>query len=80
MAVRRPAALKPETIQQRLCTFKQYTYHEALVTNLEPSPAAFGVFTATGDFRSFCCASSRGPMPWPRFPPAVSGPTLPIWR
>jgi Transposase DDE domain group 1 len=39
VAVRRAAALEPESIQQRLFTFKQYTYHQALVTNLEPTPA-----------------------------------------
>jgi DDE family transposase len=40
VAVRRPAAVEPEEIQQRLFTFKRYTYHRALVTNLELTPAA----------------------------------------
>jgi hypothetical protein len=40
VAVRRPVALEPAEIQQRLFTFKQYTYHRALVTNLELTPAA----------------------------------------
>ena len=80
VAVRRAAALEPESIQQRLFTFKQYTYHQALVTNLEPTRRRFGVFTATGDSRSFCCASSRAPIRWRKFRPAVSGPMLPTWR
>jgi hypothetical protein len=40
VAVRRPAAMEPEEIQKRLFTFKNYTYHRALVTNLELSPEA----------------------------------------
>lgn len=40
VAVRRAAALEPESIQQRLFTFKHYTYHQALVTNLELTTAA----------------------------------------
>jgi hypothetical protein len=38
VAVRRPAALEPEEIQRRLFTFKDYTYHRALVTNLNLTP------------------------------------------
>jgi Transposase DDE domain group 1 len=34
VAVRRPSALEPEDLQERLFTFKNYTYHRALVTNL----------------------------------------------
>jgi len=40
VAVRRPAALESPEIQKRLFTFKRYTYHRALVTNLELTPAA----------------------------------------
>ncbi len=40
VAVRRPAALEPEEIQRRLFTFKDYTYHRALVTNLNLTPEA----------------------------------------
>jgi hypothetical protein len=40
VAVRRPVALEPEEIQKRLFTFKHYTYHRALVTNLELTPEA----------------------------------------
>jgi hypothetical protein len=40
VAVRRPVALEAEDIQQRLFTFKHYTYHRVLVTNLELTPAA----------------------------------------
>jgi DDE family transposase len=34
------AAMEPEEIQKRLFTFKDYTYHRALVTNLELTPEA----------------------------------------
>lgn len=40
VAVRRPAAMESPEVQQRLFTFKRYTYHRALVTNLELTPAA----------------------------------------
>lgn len=40
VAVRRPAAMEPREIQQRLFTFQQYTYRRALVTNLELTPPA----------------------------------------
>ncbi len=40
VAVRRPTALEPEDVQQRLFTFKHYTYHRALVTNLALTPPA----------------------------------------
>jgi len=39
VAVRRPVAAEPEEIQRRLFTFKKYTYHRALVTNLDLTPA-----------------------------------------
>jgi Transposase DDE domain group 1 len=38
VAVRRPVMMEPEEIQKRLFTFKDYTYHRALVTNLELTP------------------------------------------
>jgi hypothetical protein len=40
VAVRRPAALEPESIQKRLFTFRDYTYHRAVVTNLDLAPEA----------------------------------------
>lgn len=40
VAIRRPAALEPEDIRNRLFTFKRYTYHRALVTSLDISPEA----------------------------------------
>ena len=40
IAVRRPVAIEPQEIQQRLFTFKHYTYHRALVTNLDLTPPA----------------------------------------
>ena len=38
VAVRRPVSVESEEIQLRLFTFKKYTYHRALVTNLELTP------------------------------------------
>ena len=46
VAVRRPAALEPEEVQRHLFTFRRYTYHRALVSNLELSPPAV--------WRSYC--------------------------
>jgi hypothetical protein len=40
VAVRRPVSVEPEEIQRRLWTFKKYTYHRALVTNLDLTPPA----------------------------------------
>lgn len=40
IAVRRPAALEPEDTQRRLFTFKDHTYHRALVTSLPITPEA----------------------------------------
>lgn len=40
VAVRRPASVEPEEIQLRLFTFKKYTYHRVLVTNLDLTPPA----------------------------------------
>lgn len=51
VAVRRPSALEPEDIQQRLFTFKQYTYHRVLVTNLDLTPAAVWRFYCDRGFQ-----------------------------
>lgn len=40
VAVRRPVSIEPEEVQRHLFTFKRYTYHRVLVTNLELTPAA----------------------------------------
>ena len=40
VAVRRPVSVEPEEVQLRLFTFKEYTYHRALVTNLDLTPPA----------------------------------------
>ena len=40
VAVRRPVSMEPQEIQLRLFTFKRYTYHRVLVTNLDLTPAA----------------------------------------
>ena len=46
VAVRRPVALETDEIQQRLFTFRRYTYHRVLVTNLE--------LTAPAVWRFYC--------------------------
>jgi hypothetical protein len=60
VAVRRAAALEPESIQQRLFTFKQYTYHQALVTNLEPTPAAVWRFYCDRGFQELLLREFKG--------------------
>lgn len=39
VAVRRPIAAEPEEVQKHLFTFKRYTYHRVLLTNLDLTPA-----------------------------------------
>ena len=46
VAVRRPVSLEPQEIQLRLFTFKRYTYHRAIATNLE--------LTLPGVWRFYC--------------------------
>jgi hypothetical protein len=51
VAVRRPAALEPEATQRHLFTFKRYTYHRALVTNLALTPPAVWRFYCSRGFQ-----------------------------
>ena len=51
VAVRRPITLETEEIQQRLFTFKRYTYHRALVTNLELAPQSVWRFYCNRGFQ-----------------------------
>jgi hypothetical protein len=51
VAVRRPVALEPKEIQQRLFTFKRYTYHRVLVTNLDLTPPAVWRFYCDRGFQ-----------------------------
>ena len=51
VTVRRPVALEPDEIQRRLFTFKRYTYHRALVTNLDLTPAAVWRFYCDRGFQ-----------------------------
>jgi hypothetical protein len=44
VAVRRPKALEAQDIQRRLFTFRSYTYHRVLVTNLALTPEAIWRF------------------------------------
>ncbi len=60
VAVRRPIALETEEIQQRLFTFKQYTYHRALVTNLELTPQAVWRFYCDRGFQELLLREFKG--------------------
>jgi hypothetical protein len=51
VAVRRPVSVEPQEAQLRLFTFKRYTYHRVLVTNLELTPPAV--------WRSYCDRGSQ---------------------
>lgn len=46
VAVRRPVSIEPEEVQLHLFTFKRYTYHRVLVTNLD--------LTAPAVWRFYC--------------------------
>lgn len=60
VAVRRPAALEPEDSQQRLFTFKRYTYHRVLVTNLELTPPAVWRFYCDRGFQELLLREFKG--------------------
>jgi len=60
VAVRRPIALETEEIQQRLFTFKKYTYHRALVTNLELTAAAVWRFYCDRGFQELLLREFKG--------------------
>ena len=51
MAVRRPVSMELQEIQLRLFTFKRYTYHRALATNLELTPPAVWRFYCDRGFQ-----------------------------
>ena len=51
VAVRRPITLETDENQQRLFTFKRYTYHRALVTNLELTPQSVWRFYCDRGFQ-----------------------------
>lgn len=60
VAVRRPAALEPEEVQRHLFTFKRYTYHRALVTNLDLTPAAVWRFYCDRGFQELLLREFKG--------------------
>ncbi len=51
VAVRRPVTVESPEIQLRLFTFKQYTYHRVLATNLELTPPAVWRFYCDRGFQ-----------------------------
>ncbi|MGH9354011.1 MAG: transposase [Terriglobia bacterium] len=51
VAVRRPVSVEPEEIQLRLFTFKQYTYHRVVLTNLDLTPPAVWGFYCDRGFQ-----------------------------
>jgi hypothetical protein len=60
VAVRRAAALETEEIQQRLFTFKNYTYHRVLVTNLELTPPVVWRFYCDRGFQELLLREFKG--------------------
>lgn len=60
VAVRRPITLETEEIQQRLFTFKRYTYHRALVTNLELTPPTVWRFYCDRGFQELLLREFKG--------------------
>lgn len=60
VAVRRPTALEPEEVQQHLFTFKRYTYHRALVTNLQLTPEAVWRFYCDRGFQELLLREFKG--------------------
>jgi hypothetical protein len=60
VAVRRAAALEPEDRQRRLFTFKRYTYHRVLVTNLDLSPQAVWRFYCDRAFQELLLREFKG--------------------
>ena len=60
VAVRRPAALEPEEVQRHLFTFKRYTYHRVLVTNLDLTPAAVWRFYCDRGFQELLLREFKG--------------------
>ena len=60
VAVRRPITLETEEIQQRLFTFKRYTYHRALVTNLELTTQSVWRFYCDRGFQELLLREFKG--------------------
>jgi len=60
VAVRRPVALETDDAQQKLFTFKRYTYHRALVTNLELTPQSVWRFYCDRAFQELLLREFKG--------------------
>lgn len=60
VAVRRPVAVEPEEVQRHLFTFKSYTYHRVLLTNLELTPAAVWRFYCDRAFQELLLREFKG--------------------
>ena len=60
VAVRRPLSMEPEEIQLRLFTFKRYTYHRVMVTNLDLTPAAVWRFYCDRGFQELLIREFKG--------------------
>src|SRR5262249_2235392 len=69
VAVRRPVALEPEEIQKRLFTFKHYTYHRALVTNLELTPEEVWRLYCDRAFQELLLRELKGAYAMAKIPP-----------
>jgi hypothetical protein len=60
MAVRRPMSVEPEGVQLRLFTFRKYTCHRAVVTNLDLGPPAVCQLYCDQDFQELLLWELKG--------------------
>jgi len=73
VAVRRPKAVETEEIQKRWFTFKRHTYHRALVTNLELTPAAVWRFYCDRGAQELLLRELKTPTRWANSDPELLG-------
>jgi hypothetical protein len=60
VAVRRPVAVEPEEVQLHLFTFRKYTYHRLVVTNLDLTPPAVWRFYCDRGFQELLLRELKG--------------------
>jgi len=68
VAVRRPVSIEPQEIQLRLFTFKHYTYHRVLVTNLDLTPPAVWRFYCDRGFQELLIREFKDSYPLSQIP------------
>ncbi len=68
IAVRRPSKLESPETQKSLFTYRRYTYHRALVTNLDMTPAAVWRFYCNRAFQELLLREFKGSYPMTKIP------------